>query len=34
MLDNILGNQLWSTYEDLTLRGGVASFMDIIDFKD
>lgn len=34
MLDNVLGNQLWSTYEDLTLRGGVASFMDIIDFKD
>ena len=34
MFDNVLGNQLWSTYEDLTLRGGIASFMDIIDFKD
>ena len=34
MFDNVLGNQLWSTYEDLTLRGGIASFMDITDFKD
>ena len=34
MLDNVLGNQLWSTFENLTLRNGVASFIDLSDFKD
>ena len=34
MRDNVLGNQLWSTYEDLTLRGGVASFLSPFDFND
>ena len=34
MLDNVLGNQLWSTFENLTLRNGVASFIDLADFKD
>ena len=34
MRDNVLGNQLWSTYETLTLREGIASFLSPFDFND
>ena len=34
MRDNVLGNQLWSTYKDLTLNDGVASFLSPFDFND
>ena len=34
MMDNALGNQLWATYENLTLRDGVASFLSSLDFND
>ena len=34
MMDNALGNQLWSTYENLTLRDGVASILSPMDFND
>ena len=34
MRDNVLGNQLWSTYETLTLKEGIASFLSPFDFND